>query len=79
MKEEEFSIKKTVSLILALILALSVVFTLTSVASAEWIVYSAAANKYPVRVREAPTAKSKQMGTIKYGDAVTAAYDENSE
>jgi hypothetical protein len=56
-----------------------VVFTLTSVASAEWIVYSAAANKYPVRVREAPTAKSKQMGTIKYGDAVTAAYDENSE
>ena len=71
--------KRSISLLLALILALTAVFTLTSVASAEWIVYSAAANKYPVRVREAPTTKSKKMGTLKYGEAATAVYDENSE
>ena len=71
--------KRNISLLLALILALSAVLTLTSVASAEWIVYSAAANKYPVRVREAPTTKSKKMGTLKYGEEAIAVYDENSE
>ena len=70
--------KKTVSLFLALVMALSLLCAFTATAHAEWLAYNASSNGKSLNVREAPSGNSKRLGSIPYGDSVTALYDENS-
>ena len=59
-------------------MAVSLLCAFTVTAQADWLTYNASANGKSVNVREAPSTSSKSIGSIPYGDSVTALYDENS-
>jgi uncharacterized protein YraI len=79
MKKEEFRMKKTVSLILALALVLTAVIAVTTSASADWTAYSASPNGGNVTVYVAPTKNSEVLGTVKYGETLNALYSVNGK
>ena len=64
--------KKAISLLLALVLTLTIVFAVTVTANAEWTVYNVSRNRGNLNVRSAPSTRSKAIGSIPYGESVTA-------
>ena len=71
--------KKTVSLILTLILALTAAMAVTTAASADWTVYSASPNGGNITVYVAPTKNSAALGSVQYGDTLNAIYSVNGK
>ena len=63
--------KKSVSLLLALVLSLGLMLSAVSAANAEWIMYNAASNGKSLNVRQDPTTDSPKIGSIPYGGAVS--------